>query len=364
MNTQLTANHVRMAFYSETNTVSISHKGYTWKQDPHFQPSVSLVLHGETVILPFSNALSVHVEEMHSGVGDGWKMVYSNWQYEGSLLPLSLETSYWLEKATGLFFAEMNPLFESKETVDVCWPAPFLWENPSEKAYTVIPMMQGTLIPNNWPQAVETVAPPFVYDRAAYMPWYGQIDEGHGYLQIIVTPFDCGYDLSHPAGGPTHLHMRWISSMGRLSYKRILRFEFFSNADYNSLCKNYRRYVKEQGRLLTLRQKAVENEKIYQLAGSPVIHTCIYSYVKPEAMIYDSIPENQRRQFTTFLERQEQLKKLKERGLQKAYLHLDGWGVDGYDQRHPDVLPPCEAAGGAKAMKEFQDACRKMNVLF
>lgn len=364
MNLQVTAKNILAEFYPDTDTISVTHDGYTWKQDPAFRPTVTLLLNGKEVTLPFSDALCIHREEIHTGVGDGWKIVYSHWQYEGSLLPLSLTASYWLEKATGRLYAELNPLVESDETVDFCWPAPFLWENHSDTAYTVIPMMQGTLIPNNWPHAVEAVAPPFVYDRAAYMPWLGQIDCGHGCLQIITTPFDCGYDLNHPAGGPTRLNMHWCSSMGKISYKRTLRMEFFSDCDYNTFCKSYRRYVKEHGKLLTLKQKAVSNPNLNRLAGSPVIHTCIYSYIKPEAVIYKTATPDMIRQFATFAERQEQLRALKVRGLQKAYLHLDGWGVDGYDQRHPDVLPPCEAAGGADAMKEFQDACRELDVLF
>ena len=45
-------------------------------------------------------------------------------------------------------------------------------------------------------------------------------------------------------------------------------------------------------------------------------------------------------------------------------MHLDGWGIDGYDQQHPDVVPPCEAAGGIEGLKHLHETCKKNNVIF
>ena len=33
------------------------------------------------------------------------------------------------------------------------------------------------------------------------------------------------------------------------------------------------------------------------------------------------------------------------KGFANAYVHLDGWGLRGYDNLHPDILPPCPDAG-------------------
>ncbi|WP_113676067.1 DUF5696 domain-containing protein [Vallitalea guaymasensis] len=51
-------------------------------------------------------------------------------------------------------------------------------------------------------------------------------------------------------------------------------------------------------------------------------------------------------------------------GIDKAYVHLDGWGKMGYDNQHPDVLPPCEKAGGYKGMKELSDTCKSLDYIF
>lgn len=39
------------------------------------------------------------------------------------------------------------------------------------------------------------------------------------------------------------------------------------------------------------------------------------------------------------------VEKLRARGLDRAYFHIDGWGKMGYDNLHPDVTPPCPEAG-------------------
>lgn len=72
---------------------------------------------------------------------------------------------------------------------------------------------------------------------------------------------------------------------------------------------------------------------------------------------------NKNYRFATFDRRADAIRKLVKNGLKKGYLHLDGWGRDGYDREHPDVLPPCEKAGGHQSMKRLQDVCRESNIL-
>ncbi|GMQ64703.1 hypothetical protein AN2V17_39410 [Vallitalea sp. AN17-2] len=36
----------------------------------------------------------------------------------------------------------------------------------------------------------------------------------------------------------------------------------------------------------------------------------------------------------------------------------------GYDNQHPDVLPPCEKAGGYKGMKKLSDTCKDLDYIF
>ena len=45
-------------------------------------------------------------------------------------------------------------------------------------------------------------------------------------------------------------------------------------------------------------------------------------------------------------------------GVEKLYLHLDGWAQPGYDNCHPDYSPACIEAGGWEGMKELADTMR------
>ena len=58
------------------------------------------------------------------------------------------------------------------------------------------------------------------------------------------------------------------------------------------------------------------------------------------------------------------MRKLKEHGLEKVYLHLDGWGNPGYDNQHPDYLPACEEAGGWEGMRSLSKCMKEMNYIF
>lgn len=50
--------------------------------------------------------------------------------------------------------------------------------------------------------------------------------------------------------------------------------------------------------------------------------------------------------------------------MDQLYLHLDGWGQPGYDNQHPDYLPPCKEAGGWEGMKELSDTMRELGYMF
>ena len=58
------------------------------------------------------------------------------------------------------------------------------------------------------------------------------------------------------------------------------------------------------------------------------------------------------------------MKRLKALGLKKLYIHTDGWGKDGYDNKHPYILPPCEEAGGWDGFRKFSEVCRELGFVF
>ena len=58
------------------------------------------------------------------------------------------------------------------------------------------------------------------------------------------------------------------------------------------------------------------------------------------------------------------MRELKSLGVDKLYLHLDGWAEPGYDNNHPDYLPACTEAGGWEGMKELSDTMKELGFMF
>lgn len=228
----------------------------------------------------------------------------------------------------------------------------------SDDGYTVLPRMQGTLVP-----AGETIsiADGRIQERDAYMCFFGQVRDGCGYIGIYDTPWDAGYCLP----GSDMVQPWFEESMGTMRYKRQMRYRFFGKGcDYVTIAKAYRADRKEKGLFVSLEEKIARNPNVAKLIGTPVVHEGIAVHISPESDYYKPDKPEENDHYVPFSTRAEQLKKLKENGLERAYLHLDGWGNHGYDNLHPDPFPPHEKAGGADGMRELADTCRELGYMF
>lgn len=256
----------------------------------------------------------------------------------------------------------------------VAYPPAFSFGAPEGHGYSVLPMMQGVVIPAQYDRSIYPerhgcsadgdAFVGLVYERAAYMPMFGQTVDGVGYTAIFDTPFDAQYLLWHAAGGDTLIAPRFIASLGCMRYPRVMLYRFQTDCDYNLMAKTYRKYLKERGRLVTLDMKIVRNPAVERLIGAPIVHDGIAVHISPQSVRYHRDAPQLNDHFTSFETRARQLRELKQKGLENAYLHLDGWGRHGYDNLHPDVFPVHEAAGGAEGMRALADACRELGYVF
>ena len=232
---------------------------------------------------------------------------------------------------------------------------PSAWTLEGEKAYSVLPRMQGELVPLSSDLVVDKGQ---IFDRSAYMPMFGQVRQKEAYLAVFDTPYDASYDYACGVLSPL-----WRPSLGQLSYRRSMLYRFL-HGDYNDIAKAYRTYLKDRGQLITLRAKAALNPLVNELAGCPIIHTSITTHISPDSRYYVPDDPAHNDHHVTFDARAEQIRALKARGLKRAYTHFDGWGFRGYDNLHPSPLPPSPIAGGAEGMKRLQDTVRECGYLF
>lgn len=280
----------------------------------------------------------------------------------------SFETFVWVEYSTKQVYFEWIPLTEAPlDCIEsVFFPGPFSFKKESKDWYTIIPKEQGILIPNTWDVSFKQDGFNGRFGTAsAYLPIFAQVKEKEGYLAESLTPWNMGYEAVHEAGGnESTVQFRIEPSLGQMEYRRIMRYIFFSDCDYNSILKCYRELAREEGKLKTLKEKEVFTPSVKKLIGASFVHKGIKTCVQPDSEFFDKDAPDKNNRLIPFRKRTEEMKAFKADGVKKLYLHLDGWGDAGYDNKHPDVGPACAEAGGWEGMRELSKTMEELGYLF
>lgn len=336
----------------DTLTLEVHTPGAPWQ----FLPADDNDLEFEGLNASLASASSITAEAFHTGCSIGMLVTFKDFPN----LP-----GFELHSTFRLFGPELVIDIAAREDAQTLlylnWPKAVLLDSAPD-TLSVIPKMQGMLLPGDWPQHIE--ATDLCNSRSFYMGWWGHIRKGAGVQVILETPDDAGGSYKHLKGGPTVAAPRWYGSLGKLQYQRTIRYVFDDAFDYVKMAKRYRRYMKESGRFVSLREKLARTPALDQVIGKPVIHLgALYHFVK-EASLYNKERVEANHSLQTFDQLREQLEGLKAKGVNAAYVHLDGWGFYGYDNGHPDVMPVGEIQGGWEGLRQLADACANMNYLF
>lgn len=250
----------------------------------------------------------------------------------------------------------------------VYFPAPFNAKKKGKNSYHIDAMRQGFLLPDGYKENFLSTFGFANYLRKintgdCYMPFWGRVCDGHAFTAIVDTPYDACMFSAFGRHGAFVNSVHWMSSLGKLSYERKIKFIFHETGDYNTIAKDYRKYLIEENQFVSIDDKIKANKNIKKLVGCSVLHHKIYSKINEKSKFYDKNGTNEVL-YATFYERAEQMMKLKSAGLDKLYIHTDGWGKDGYDNNHPYILPPCKAAGGWDGLREFARVSRELGYIF
>ncbi len=294
--------------------------------------------------------------------------VYSDFVAFGKKLPFRLICTAEIINENTVEFSLKAENETGYDIEAVYFPAPFNSKRKGRNSYHVDPMRQGFILPDG---QIKHIIPMIGYTHMkrqintgdAYMPVWGRVCDSHSFTAIVETPYDASMYSSFGKHGSFINSVYWLSSLGKLSYERKIRFIFHENGDYNTVAKDYRNYLIENNLLVKIDEKIAENPNIKNIIGTPVLHHKIFSRINEKSQFYDKNGSNEIL-CATFRERTEQIKKLKSLGLEKLYIHTDGWGKDGYDNNHPYILPPCEQAGGWDGFKEFSRVSRELGYVF
>lgn len=359
--------NIKLTFSPVTGDYEIKHNGFSWVSDgrrPYIILRQKVGKRYISTFRPLQSALKKQVETTENRV----ICRYSHFVAFGKLLDFTFVCT---AEITGDDTVEFSLRAENETGFDVqavYFPAPFNSKEKGKISYHVDAMRQGFLLPDGYKKNFLSTFGFAHYLRKintgdCYMPFWGRVCDGHGFCAIVETPYDACMFSSFGKHGAFVNSVHWSSSLGKLSYKRKIRFVFHTECDYNTLAKDYRAYLKETGRFVSIDEKIEKNPNIRRLLGCPVLHHKIYSQIRPASKFYDPNGTNTFL-YATFEERAEQMRKIKAAGLEKLYIHTDGWGEQGYDNNHPYILPPCPQAGGWDGLKTLADTCRELGYIF
>jgi len=350
----------RAELHASDLRMTIHTTGKTWSLLGSLPGDLAVETDGQTHSLRLADASEKTVTPYRTGFKTGVKVALRGFQHETTSIDLAIDLFICLEGQQEELVCEILAREDKAQVLECLWPAGLV---PDSFDSTVVPFMQGMLLPKDWPQKVwlyDTLS----YGRGLYMPWWGHQQGDAALLVLLETPNDGGCRFEHPPGGPTKIQPRWVHSLGKLQYPRRVRLCCFEKGNYVTLAKRYRQYVKEIGHFVSLAEKIARNPLVRKLIGSPVVHTSILYHIQPESHYYHKDDPAKNHQLTSFDQRAAQLRELATKGVERAYVHLDGWGFRGYDNLHPDVVPPCPEAGGVEGMKQLAETCDELGYVF
>lgn len=360
-------NKITLGYNEKTGSYTVNHNGFEWISDGRRPYLIIRKKVGKKYISTYKSlfgALEKTVDKSETCI----KTTFAGFSAFGKVLPFSV---FCKAEVTGDNTVEFSIRAENETGLDISsvyFPAPFNNKTKCKKAYAVDCMRQGFLMPDGFRENFASTFGFANYIRKigsgdCYLPLWGRVADNHSFSAIIETPYDACMFSSFGKRGSFLNSVLWQSSLGKLAYERKIRFIFHTNCDYNQAAKDYRNYLIEKGELLTLKEKITKNENIKKIIGAPVLHHQIFANIRPASKFYDKNGTN-KRLFATFFERARQLEAIKAAGLDRLYIHTDGWGKDGYDNNHPYILPPCEEAGGYEGLKELSLTAKKLGYVF
>lgn len=359
--------NIKIAYNELTGDYEIKHKGFSWVSDgrrPYIILRKRIGSRYLSTFRPLNSALKKSVERFDNRI----ICRYSGYVAFGKKLNFSLVCT---AKITGADTVEFSLKAENETGYDiraVYFPAPFNSKKNGKKSYHIDAMRNGFILPDGYNKNILSTIGFEHYLRKintgdCYMPFWGRVCDGRGFCAIVQTPYDACMFSSIGMRGAFVNSVHWMSSLGKLSYERKILFIFHDKCDYNLIAKDYRNYLIKTKQFVSIEDKIRKNENIKKMIGTPVLHHRIFTNIQPESKFYKKNGEN-KKLTATFEKRAEQMKKIKSAGLERLYIHTDGWGALGYDNLHPYILPPCPEAGGWNGLKIFADTCRKLNYVF
>ena len=178
------------------------------------------------------------------------------------------QASYRVEKDRPEIVVTLEGEGEMKSAI--AYPAAFASQKGDR---LIVPMNEGISYPADDPGDVPGRL--IAYGgHGICMAFFGVQDDatGAGWMAILETPDDAAMVARRDADtklwtlGPS-----WEGQKKQFGYARRIRYVFFDKGGYVAMCKRYRAYAKEIGKLKTFAEKVKERPLVDRLLGAPNI---------------------------------------------------------------------------------------------
>lgn len=220
-----------------------------------------------------------------------------------------------------------------------------LWTTDAEKGYVLVPVRMGLMIPATPGKSFQHTFGTYDYE-GCHMEMLGVVKQGSAALVTWDDPYVAAIVKGEPLRGS-----QVISSTLRLEKTaRAVRITFLGHGDYMTVGQAYRRVAESRGLLVTWKEKIQGNAEREKLLGA--INFKLWALLDRE-MNAESTQQKVLKVDWTFDEAAQVAEHLKnDLKLDRVLFSMGGWTHRGYDNQHPDVMPPNPECGGAEGLAE------------
>ncbi|MBW7997110.1 MAG: hypothetical protein FVQ81_11190, partial [Candidatus Glassbacteria bacterium] len=375
---KISTGHAEAILDLETMSVDVRHleAGVNWRMSRNGAGEFVYELDGELREVSLAESKNKKVNRLGPGA------------LQVLLVDFRLELLIYFEEPGGELVFRLAPLEEDHgfKIKGVIYPRPFEVPIRSD-SYSFFGISQGVLIPGDWQEHEDLLNPIQLDDRQRFelfgelmdrpshwwdhqewdqagliyaerMACFGAHQPGSGFLGYIDD--GCRMDnfmhVRHNPGQHTDYKIYWRSSMGSLSYPRIIRYHFEKDAGYAELARHYRAYYGKLGYLKTLAEKNEANGDVEKLLGAVNLRARV-SRKDHRTFAFEI--------YNTFTEIGRQVEEFREvTGAGRASVSFTGWQRYGHDQEYPDIIPPNMYAGGPYGIDSLARKVKAMGYVF
>lgn len=249
--------------------VSLSEKGFTLsRSQEQFSVLKGKHVFGNAEVLYGEEGVKINAKQYSTGFDSNWLVLEAKAQRQGISLKLlnvqdskTYRATLALEK--GELVVEVNG--EGPLSKSVVFPPPF---TTSAGDRIVLPENEGMGYPVDDPD-VKLYTLIFFGGHGLCMSFIGVTSDsaGSGWMALVETPDDAAAHFSKQ-NGRWQVTTEWWSQKQQFGYARKLRYVFFDKGGPVAMCKRYRQYAQEIGRLKPFTEKVKERPAVDQLLGA------------------------------------------------------------------------------------------------